>query len=283
MEELKEYIKSTGQHILKDIMKNPREAAFLLKFTVSSRKAKKRRESLRKEGKIAPSFLIETLNRQCNLFCSGCTSEKKMIFNIDSGCWKKIFLEAKRRGVSSIVFAGEESLERRDVIYEAAKVKNIIFPLFTKGQSIREEDIKLFDSNRNLIPILNMGQDDNYNYLMNIADIFFKRGIFYGICIRLNRSNIDKMINNEFLNIISKKGCKGVLFIEDTIKENISEFSTQERSIFEEKQSYLRDEYKDMIVVYLPQKITSTGRCLFNEDGIFKINEYGKLMRCKEN
>lgn len=279
MEELKEYIKSTGQHILKSIMKNPREAAFIIRFSISIKKAKKKRESLRKEGKVAPSFLIETLNKQCNLFCDGCNSEKKMCFNSEGVCWKELFNVARKRGVSSIVFADEESLERRDVIYEAAKFKNIIFPLFTRGECIEEEDVKLFDDNRNLIPILNIGREDNYNSLMNVADIFNKRGIFYGLCIRINRRNIDKVINNEFLDVISKKGCNGVLFLEDTL----SEFNDKERLFFKKKQNYFRDKFKDMIVVYLPKKEISTGKCYFDDEGIFKINEYGELISCKKN
>lgn len=283
MEELKEYIKSTGQHILKNIMKNPREAAFIIRFGISSKKAKKRRESLRKEGKVATSFLIETLNKQCNLFCDGCKCEKNMFFNSEGICWKDLFDAAKKMGVSSIIFAGEESLERRDVIYEAAKVKNIIFPLFTKGKAIEEDDIKLFDENRNLVPILNMGIEDNYNSLMNVADILHQRGIFYGLCIRINRKNIDKVINNEFLEVISKKGCNGVLFIEDKSENNISEFNEKERVFFEEKQYYFRDKFKNMIVIYLHQKINSTERCLFEDEGIFKINENGEVVSCKKN
>ena len=70
--------------------------------------------------------------------------------------WLKVFEEADGLGISFILLAGGEPLLRRDIIETAGKIRNIIFPIFTNGTFMDVRYFELFDSSRNLIPVMSI-------------------------------------------------------------------------------------------------------------------------------
>ena len=70
--------------------------------------------------------------------------------------WENIFGQAEELGISFILLAGGEPLLRRDLVEAAAGHSSIIFPIFTNGTLIDDVYTKLFDENRNLVPVISI-------------------------------------------------------------------------------------------------------------------------------
>ncbi len=164
---LEEYLTEGVENIVKGALKaslsNPKESIFMTRFALNSRKASKKRKEAEESGKHIPPFLIVSITNACNLNCAGCYSkivnsrkEKKEKESLKSEDWEKIFIEASSLGISFILLAGGEPLLREDVILKAAGVTSILFPVFTNGVMLKEDILKIFDKNRNLIPLLSI-------------------------------------------------------------------------------------------------------------------------------
>ena len=97
-----------------------------------------------------------------------------------SAQWEDIFKQAKALGVSFILLSGGEPLMRKDVIEKASQTKEVIFPVFTNGTLIGEEYRRMFDANRNIVPMLSIEGDQSttdtrrgkgiYDELINTMD-----------------------------------------------------------------------------------------------------------------
>lgn len=70
--------------------------------------------------------------------------------------WASIFDEATEIGIGFILLAGGEPFMRMDIIKQAGKKRNILFPVFTNGTLIDNTHIKFLEENRNIIPIISM-------------------------------------------------------------------------------------------------------------------------------
>ena len=142
---------------IKATLKNPKESAFMVKFAAASRKASKTRMKYEQEGLHVPGFLIASITSSCNLHCAGCysrcsnaTNDEAPVRQLTSAEWLRIFREADELGISFIMLAGGEPMIRRDIIEEAGKMQNIIFPVFTNGTFVDEKYFRLFDSCRKI-------------------------------------------------------------------------------------------------------------------------------------
>lgn len=125
------------------------------------------RKKWNNKGVQIPPFLIASISSDCNLNCSGCYARadggcvgKNTISEMTAGQWSCIFHEADDLGISFILLAGGEPGMRPDVIREASKHKNIIFPIFTNGTLMSDEDIELYRENGHLIPMISIEGDE---------------------------------------------------------------------------------------------------------------------------
>ncbi len=196
---LEEYLAEGVENIVKGALKaslsNPKESIFMTKFALNSRKASKKRKEAEESGKHIPPFLIVSITNACNLNCAGCYSkivnsrhEKKEKEYLKSDDWEKIFIEASSLGISFILLAGGEPLLRKDVILKAAGATSILFPVFTNGVMLKEDFLRTFDKNRNLIPVLSIeGNEETtnrrrgkgvYTMLKNTMEHLQKRAFF---------------------------------------------------------------------------------------------------------
>ena len=148
---------------LKATLKNPKESAFMLRFTAASRSASKKRRIAEDGGEHIPPFLIASITSQCNLHCAGCysrcnhaTVDSEPVKQLTGDEWLSIFDEADELGISFIILAGGEPMLRRDVIEAAGQKQNILFPVFTNGTFIDERYFTLFDRCRNLVPVMSI-------------------------------------------------------------------------------------------------------------------------------
>ncbi len=216
---------------LKATLKDPKESAFMLKFAKASSDASGKRKKAEKEGEHIPPFLIASITSKCNLHCAGCysrcnhaTVDTEPVSQLTDEEWFKIFDEADELGISFILLAGGEPMLRRGVIEAAGRKKNILFPVFTNGTFIDERYFELFDNSRNLIPIMSIeGKKDVtdkrrgegiYELLIKNMDELNRRGLIFGASVTVTTENVKEATSDEFLNELSDRGCKAVIFVE---------------------------------------------------------------------
>jgi MoaA/NifB/PqqE/SkfB family radical SAM enzyme len=302
--DLAEYMNEGIENVVKGVVKasftNPKETAFIIKYALASREAKKKRDTFSRNGENIPAFLISSITSNCNLFCKGCYArannscgEGVKKEQLTSERWGEIFKEAKELGISFILLAGGEPLMRKDVVEKAAEVKEIMFPIFTNGTMLQEEYIELFDKNRNLIPMLSIEGDKNqtdgrrgegtYNVLMNIMDTLKKKGILYGASVTVTTENVGTVSSKAFFDKLYNKGCRAMIFVEYVpVTESTKKLAPTdiERKILEDKQEKLREQYTDAIFLSFPGDEKYSGGCLAAGRGFFHINVDGSAEPC---
>lgn len=297
---LNEGVESIVKSAMKASFQNPKETTFIMKYILENKKATKKRKTFEAKGQHIPPFLISSITSSCNLFCKGCyarannsCSEKSNKEQVTNDQWEDIFKQAKELGVSFILLAGGEPLMRRAVIEKASQIKEIIFPIFTNGTMLDEEYIKLFDSNRNLVPVISIEGDESktnarrgkgtYEILINKMDALKSEGILYGASITITTENIHNVTSKDFISELYSRGCKLVIFVEyvpvDSSTRDLAP-TDKERSYLENEQAYLRKNYEDMIFISFPGDEKHSGGCLAAGRGFFHINTNGGVEPC---
>ena len=285
---------------IKATLKNPRESAFMLKFAVASQQATKRREQLEDAGEHIPPFLIASITSQCNLHCAGCysrcnhaTVDAEPVSQLTSEEWLRIFDEADELGISFILLAGGEPMLRRDIIEAAGKEQNILFPIFTNGTFMDERYFDLFDRCRNLIPIMSIeGQREItdarrgtgiYDRLIRNMEELNRRGLIFGASVTVTTENIREVTSEAFLQELSDRGCKAVIFVEFVpVTDDSRELAPgdKERDYLQAEIARLRRERTEMVYISFPGDEKGSGGCVAAGRGFFHINSHGGAEPC---
>ena len=285
---------------LRATVKNPKESAYMLKFAAASKKASKKRAKAEANGEHIPPFLIASITSSCNLHCAGCysrsneaTTDCKPVDQLTGKEWKKIFDEAEELGVSFILLAGGEPLLRWDVIEEAAKRPNILFPVFTNGTFIGDKYMDAFDDNRNLIPVISIEGDKEktdsrrgdgvYDKLIAAMDGLHERDLIFGASVTVTTENLNEVTSEDFLRSLSDRGCKLVIYVEyvPVTKESTElALSDEERDHLLSEVDRVRAEHQDMVFVAFPGDEKGSGGCLAAGRGFFHINSHGGAEPC---
>lgn len=297
---LNEGVESIVKGAMKASFQNPKEAKFIMKYILESKRAAKKRKTFEEKGLHILPFLISSITSSCNLFCKGCYAranntcgEKSNKDQMTSDQWEDIFKQGKELGISFILLAGGEPLMRKEVIEKASQIKEIIFPIFTNGTIIDEEYIKLFDANRNLVPVISIEGDENktdarrgkgtYELLINKIDSLKSKGILYGASITVTTENIYNVASKEFIAELYNRGCKLVIFVEYVpVVASTKDLAPtdKERNYLESEQARLREIYEDMIFISFPGDEKHSGGCLAAGRGFFHINTSGGVEPC---
>ena len=295
-----EGVEGVVKEAIKATLKNPRESAFMLKFAKATRAASEKRREAEDNGEHIPPFLIASITSKCNLHCAGCysrcnhaTTDAEPVSQLTSEEWLRIFDEADELGISFILLAGGEPMLRRDIIEAAGKKQNILFPIFTNGTFIDEKYFTLFDKCRNLVPIMSIEGSkeitDNrrgkgiYDKLIANMEEFKKRGLIFGASVTVTTQNYKEVTSDEFLNSLSDRGCKAVVFVEYVpVTEESSELapSDTEREYLMNEIQRLREERPEMVYISFPGDEKSSGGCLAAGRGFFHINSHGGAEPC---
>ena len=285
---------------LKATLKNPRESAFLLGFSLASANASKKRRKAAEAGEHIPPFLIASITSQCNLHCAGCysrcnhaTLDAEPVEQLSAGEWAAIFDEADDLGVSFILLAGGEPLLRRDVIEAAGKRKNILFPIFTNGTFMDEPYFGLFDASRNLVPVLSLEGGrattdarrgaGTYDRLASNMDELARRGLVFGASVTVTTRNVREVTSEDFLNDLSGRGCKAVVFVEYvpvTGESRCLAPTDTEREYLQGAIDRLRNERPDMVYIAFPGDEKTSGGCMAAGRGFFHVNSHGGAEPC---
>ena len=272
----------------------------MLKFASASKKASKKRAVAEAAGEHIPPFLIASITSSCNLHCAGCysrcneaTTDNKPVDQLSGEEWKRIFDEAEELGVSFILLAGGEPLLRWDVMQEAGKKPGILFPIFTNGTFLGEKYMELFDSHRNLVPVISIeGNRDKtdlrrgegvYDKIIDAMDSLYKRNLIFGASVTVTSENLEEVTSDTFLRSLSERGCKVVIYVEYVpVTEESTELALSDiqRDHLLAEVGRVREDHKDMVFVSFPGDEKSSGGCIAAGRGFFHINSHGGAEPC---
>lgn len=285
---------------LRTTMRDPRESAYMLKFAASSRKASKKRAAAEKQGEHIPPFLIASITSSCNLHCAGCysrcnnaTTDIEPVDQLSRDEWRKIFEEARDLGVSFILLAGGEPMLRWDVISEAAKMPEILFPIFTNGTFMSAKYMELFDEHRNLVPVISIEGDKDktdsrrgegvYDKLISAMDSLAERGLIFGASVTVTTENFAEVTSEKFIRELSDRGCKLVIYVEYVpVTEESTDLvlSDEQRDHLIAEVARVRQAHEEMVFVSFPGDEKSSGGCIAAGRGFFHINSHGGAEPC---
>jgi len=286
--------------MLKISVKNSKELLYLGKFLKSFRKGVKLRKENEKTGEHIPYFIMASITLSCNLHCKGCYFKENMKCNnskengiLTTKRWKEIFSETRDAGINFVILLGGEPLMRKDVIEEAAKVKEIMFPIFTNGTLIDDEYTKIFKENRNLFPMISIeGKEDSTNFrrgegvykkIDNSMSLLFDNNILYGASITVTKENILEVTSEDFLDELIIKGCVAIVYVEYVdadLKSENKVLNDLEREYLKKRVDEIRDGSKNIVVISFPGDEEKIGGCLAAGRGFFHINANGGCEPC---
>ena len=285
---------------VKATLKNPRESAFMLRFAAASRNASKKRRRAEDSGEHIPPFLIASITSKCNLHCAGCysrcsnaTTDAEPVKQLTAEEWLRIFGEAEELGISFILLAGGEPMLRRDIIEAAGKKQNILFPIFTNGTYMNERYFELFDRCRNLLPVMSIEGERSvtdarrgegiYDKLIANMDELGRRGLIFGASVTVTTENHREVTSESFLDSLSGRGCKAVIFVEYVPVTDESRGlapTDAEREQLTNEIQRLRKERPEMVYISFPGDEKSSGGCVAAGRGFFHINSHGGAEPC---
>ena len=293
-------VENLVKNILRATLKDPKESAFMMKYSRSVKEAAKRRAELNEDGEHIPPFLIASITSSCNLHCAGCYArhnqaccDSSPIEQLSDAEWLKIFHEAKELGLSFILLAGGEPMIRRDVITAAGSVPEILFPIFTNGTMIDEAYLALFEKHRNLVPVFSIeGREEKtdsrrgqgvYERLIRGMEKMQKNHLIFGASVTVTRDNLGEVFSRDFVEDLNNCGCKVVFYVEYVpVSETTVALAPtdDDRALMEKNMAELRRAYPDMIFIAFPGDEKSTGGCLAAGRGFFHINSHGGAEPC---
>ena len=182
---------------------------------------------------------------------------------------------------------------RPDVINKATEYPEILFPIFTNGTLINDNYLRLFDENRNIIPVFSIEGDEQstdsrrgkgvYKQLIKSMELMKNKNIIFGASLTFTKKNIYKLISNEYIGKLHDSGCKVVFFIEYVpINEKTVSLapSDSEREMLFGEIDRLRNDYGDMLFMSFPGDEKTSEGCLAAGRGFFHINSNGGAEPC---
>ena len=287
--------------ILKASLKNPKASVFMLQHGMDSKKARKIREQAEAEGEHIPPFLIASITNQCNLHCKGCYARankscmdhasQEELMNATE--WGHVFTQSEELGIEFILLAGGEPFVRKDVLEEAGKYTDILFPIFTNGTMIEKEYLSLLDKHRNLMPVLSIEGNEQttdarrgagiYQKLQETMHNLHKKGIFFGASVTVTSQNLDEVLSDAFVQQLKAAGTKAVVYVEYVPMQDESKDlapKDADRMIMNARLQVLREHKADMVFVSFPGDEKTSGGCLAAGRGFFHINAKGGAEPC---
>jgi len=297
--DLAQYLSNGIEQLIKSALKvtfkNPKQSAFFLRFAKSAQKASKRRSELEKTGLHVPPFLIASITSDCNLKCLGCYSHANNSCDdsqeLPVKVWERIFDEAIDLGISVILLAGGEPLLRQDVLDAATKRKDILFPVFTNGTKLDSAAIHLFETHRNLVPIISIEGDEAetdarrgqgvYSQIMDSMRTLHKRGLMFGASVTVTANNLDAVTDDDFVSELEQSGCKVILFVEYVPFEQPDiALNDGSRNKLATRVEELREKQEGVIIISFPGDEAESGGCLAAGRGFFHISASGNAEPC---
>ena len=304
MQDIQSYMSEGVARVVRDSLrataKNPKEAAFMGRFALASKKASAKRLKAEKAGEHIPPFLIASITSSCDLHCAGCYSranhaceDTEPVSQLTEEEWDRIFAEAAELGISFILLAGGEPLLRYDVICRAAAHKDILFPIFTNGNFLGKKFLDLMDEHRNLLPVISIEGDEAatdrrrgsgvYRRVVQNMQSLRDRGVIFGASVTVTTENMQEVYSEAFVEELASLGCKAIIYVEFVpVTEESTHLapSEAEHPYMQERVRTLREEMESMVFISFPGDEKSSGGCVAAGRGFFHINSHGGAEPC---
>ncbi len=298
-------------------LESGKERNFILQAVGCQRKAAEKRRLSEEAGEHVPLFLIASIASECNLFCTGCYARanracgdlrdqsgdgemlpmagisRSIASDLPASRWAGIFREAADLGIGIVILAGGEPLTRPDVLEAAAGVPELIFPVFTNGTMIGDNEISFFDENRHIIPVISLEgtkkeTDERrgagiYDLVRGKMDDLHRKHILFGASVTVTSSNMDLVTSPAFIHDLRQAGCRLLFFIEYTPVDRKTASLTlddTQRARLSEIISDLRKTETEMIFSSFPGDEAETQGCLAAGRGFFHISPTGCAEPC---
>lgn len=301
---LAKYINKGIQDIMKDIVKatfkDPAESIFMGKFALSVKRGSEIRQRMDEQGEHIPPFIIASITSSCNLHCKGCYARENNICSDDAVSnqlttqdWANIFMEAKILGINFVLLVGGEPLMRPDVLSEAAKHPEILFPVFTNGTIMNDQYLQFFKKNRNMVPVISVEGhveatderrgEGTYAMLDATMATLEKAHLLFGASITVTRENMQEVLSETFVQELLCKGCRAILYIEyvPVDEKSLHLAPTPKDNVYiEKKVGRLRKTFDKTLFISFPGDEHKSGGCLAAGRGFFHINVHGGAEPC---
>ena len=182
---------------------------------------------------------------------------------------------------------------RRDIIEAAGKHPNILFPVFTNGTFMDERYFELFDRCRNLVPIMSIEGEKAitdarrgegvYDRLITNMNELHRRGLIFGASVTVTTQNIREISSASFLQKLSDRSCKAVIFVEFVpVTDESKELAPgdAEREYLAGEIARLRKDCPEMVYISFPGDEKNSDGCVAAGRGFFHINSHGGAEPC---
>ncbi|MDR1642879.1 MAG: radical SAM protein [Clostridiales bacterium] len=286
--DLDRYVSSNARDIIGDVLKGSwqcrAESVFIARYMNSARKASKLRDELEARGESVSPFLIANVTECCGLKCSDCNLRQGKRGQGESK-WGMMFDEASACGVSVVLLSGGEPLARRELIEEASKRKDVLFPIFTNGTLIDDQYLKLFDERRNLVPILNIEGDESQADSRRGAGVKEKtfeamrllgeKGIIFACSLAVSRDGVDASSDRAYIARLKELGCKAAVFF-----ERAPGLDQASRIRLKNQAQKLRAEFSGMILLIYPEDKRLLDSCVSEGRGLYCLSGRGEGRAC---
>lgn len=302
--DLEAYLSRSVEKVVRDLVKaaafHPSQAKFMAKYALASRRAASLRNQAAERGDHVPPFLIASVTSLCNLHCAGCYARSlefcgdgEPVEQMSAAEWGEVFRQARDLGVGFILLAGGEPLVRWDVIREAAKMPEILFPVFTNGTMLSDASLDYLNRHRNLLPVLSLegGRETTdrrrgpgvYDRLLSAVRGMEARQMAFAVSVTVTKENLDEVLSDAFLDRLSESGCRGVVYVEYVPTRPGTEAMAPDdgdREAMARRLEVLRQGDCPLVLISFPGDEKSSGGCLAAGRGFFHINSHGGAEPC---
>lgn len=291
-------IEALASNVTKYYMKNSKGRMFMARFVPALKRAANKRKFHETEGLHVPPFLIASIESKCNLHCAGCYARGDGMCDdvttpLATDQWSDMFNEAAGLGVSFTLIAGGEPLLNRPVIEACAAIKNMAFPVFTNGLLFDEEYYRLFDMNKNLIPVISIEGSAEMTdarrgpgvgkRIEQVIGQLAKRRILYAVSVTVTHENMKAVTDSGFVRGLYEGGCGLVFYIEYVpVQKNTDDLvlTAEDSAWLQDRVAELKAARGDMGILSFPGDEQEMEGCLAAGRGFFHINPQGGAEPC---
>ena len=178
-------------------------------------------------GRNAPTFMVISPGKACNLQCAGCYANAGIMTN-EKLSWEtfdRIITEAKTLwGVRFFVISGGEPMayrsEGKDLLDLAKKHNDCLFMMYTNGTLINDKATERLARIGNLTPAFSLeGWRERtdarrgkgvFDKVLAGMDSLQKAGVPYGLSLTATCENAEEILSDEFMDFFYKE--QGVLY-----------------------------------------------------------------------
>jgi MoaA/NifB/PqqE/SkfB family radical SAM enzyme len=280
---------------LKISLRYPLRAFFFLRTVRWQQKAANLRERWEQQNIHVPPIMIFSITNKCNLNCAGCyhqALERTSMPEMSDGKLRDIITEADVLGISFMILAGGEPLVRPEMFEITRDFPQIIFLVFTNGLLIDDQFIDQIKKQKNVVPVISLeGWEEDtdarrgkgiFEMLQSAIDKLKKRGIFWSVSLTVTRSNFDSITDYNFIQSLTKLGCKLVFFLEYTpIEEGTEDWIIidEQRAKLLSLRDYFRSKFSSLFIA-VPGDEADVGGCLSAGRGFVHVSADGNIEPC---